>query len=90
MTVFLLELLHEVEMILNEKPIEWFLLVYRDKEGKRGVGQWGKGGGEEAWGGVTSCWEEMGVDGRGWAGRGGKGKDEGMREEKSSKGVGMG
>ena len=35
MTVFLLELLHEVEMILNGKLIEWFFLVYRDKEGKR-------------------------------------------------------
>ena len=49
MTVFLLELLHEVEMILNGKLIEWFLLVYRDKEGKRGEEENGgeKRGGEE-------------------------------------------
>ena len=28
------------------------------------------------------------MDGRGWAGKEGKGKDEGIREEKSSKGGG--
>ena len=39
MSVFLFELLHEVEMILNGKPIEWFFLVYRDKKGKRGEGE---------------------------------------------------
>ena len=42
MPVFLLELLHEMEMILTGKPIEWFLLVHWDGGGE-GWGRVGRG-----------------------------------------------
>ena len=51
--VLLLKLLHEVEMILCCKPIEWFLLVYCDRggEGRGGEGRGGEGRGGEGRGG---------------------------------------